>query len=853
MFRECMRKICVVPILFFCFMLFITADNLFGTLKIRTGNFGVVDDRTAFFFDRLLSGDGDMFLNVVLIAAAVLSAVILFSFQWSKKQCNVIYSFGMSRSEIFNSRVLGGLVPMAGAIICAGVFEILANIAAGETLNGHFWIMVVYTLLTWFTVYALAFILCAVVFSNTGNAVEGLVFTAIFSVFTMVLFSFFTQTRILYTLGANYHDFLGKWNWNEPFLMFDIENLRGGMWFEKMNYFSDPPGYTLNIFDFSGIIMGVIYGAVLYALGSFTAKKRKNENAGTWGKSKLVSELAAAAVGFYAVTFVMFFANESLTVTNGNGTFGLYVLFCVILLAVMLVFRLIFSAKRKDAMKTTLKHYPVYAGAMGAVILVFSLGLFGYSSYIPKTSEIKSVSLHSDLYKSSDFMIEGESIYGLKRMNEVNTVYYFDSKNGVNFSDADEINKIVNLHKAVIKDGKIKNNSPKSCNAALLIEYKLKNGKSVYRQYTETTQETVKQMMALNDYKTVKDKLIKVLNSTSDNGEEFIRSFISSRLGQEIRVDYNTDTVYNKNGQIIGRLDRFYDMDVPIVLFMNNDGEMEFEISGYADSLNIAETTLAHIDQSECYLFPKDMTKGYNIGTIDDELSKALKADIVNQSAAQFYMHKPEDEIGILSFGVSYTESRETYYGTGVAEVSTTMVEYYGDDGEIVYPNGKTEVTIGVEKGEYAENTSWNIFSNDIKAIVLTKDMVNTVKYLESHNMMQYFKPSRKMSDIQSVKLATKGEVYGKTRISSVSPVFCAAYWDWGTVGLYNDWGRENEHLFRKVNNEITDKGRIEKLLDGSLVFGFCDEDSRIMEISYTDGSIATVLVPEDVYKSVMG
>ena len=43
--------------------------------------------------------------------------------------------------------------------------------------------------------------------------------------------------------------------------------------------------------------------------------------------------------------------------------------------------------------------------------------------------------------------------------------------------------------------------------------------------------------------------------------------------------------------------------------------------------------------------------------------------------------------------------------------------------------------------------------------------------------------------------------------------------------------------------NEITDKYEIQKLLDRSVLYGFCSNKDQIMEITYTDGSTATVLV----------
>lgn len=130
--------------------------------------------------------------------------------------------------------------------------------------------------------------------------------------------------------------------------------------------------------------------------------------------------------------------------------------------------------------------------------------------------------------------------------------------------------------------------------------------------------------------------------------------------------------------------------------------------------------------------------------------------------------------------------------------------------------------------------------------------MTNTIKYLESHDLMKHFENTRKVSDIKAVKLATPAELYPNTQSHNI-PLFFAGYWDTDTVEQYKLDPYAEDRLFDNVSNEITDVERITKLLDGSVLFGYCGNDYRIMEISYNDGSIATVLVPTDVYNSIMG
>ena len=253
MFKESMRKACALPIILFGIFSFFSFANFIDMYMIKAGkriDYSEVKT-TAYFMDNFCTGDGSFLLNAFIIFAAVLTAIILFNFQWSKKQSNVIYSLGMSRTEIFNSRILGGLVPMIGAVVTSSIFEVLANVFLGNTLNAHFWAMAAYMTLRVIAVYALAFILCAVVFSNCGNIAEALIYTAILSVFTMFFEDFLSSTMSAYTLGAGSCGIDSGWNWNAPFFLSDIDLiLRGGM-MERANYFTDPPEYYLDIFDFS--------------------------------------------------------------------------------------------------------------------------------------------------------------------------------------------------------------------------------------------------------------------------------------------------------------------------------------------------------------------------------------------------------------------------------------------------------------------------------------------------------------------------------------------------------------------------------------------------------------------------
>ena len=131
--------------------------------------------------------------------------------------------------------------------------------------------------------------------------------------------------------------------------------------------------------------------------------------------------------------------------------------------------------------------------------------------------------------------------------------------------------------------------------------------------------------------------------------------------------------------------------------------------------------------------------------------------------------------------------------------------------------------------------------------------MKNTVAYLEEHDLMKHLERQLSAKDVRSVKLATMAELCdGNFENADVYPIFYGAYW---TGEQMRQWVTSNEknhyyyRLFDQIYNEITDRSQIEKLLGEGVVYGYCASDSRVMEITYNDGSVATVMVRADAVK----
>lgn len=762
--------------------------------------------KTAHFFDDLRYNGIESLANYAFLGAGLVNAMLCFSFAWSKKQSNVVLSLGMKKSEIYFAKILGGILPMGLSIMLAGVIETLANVNGHYIVDKSFFAMAAFTMLRYLTVYVLAFALSSAVMANIGNVIEGSIFTLILAVFPTVFKGFLAHVFWLFTHGAyitSSENYIPEWNWSRPFEVF--VNLQDNL---MSNYF-EPSITTLpSVTDWSGTIMASIYAVAIILLGYVGFRKRRNEICGTWGRAKGMNEITAAVAGFYSLYFIGLYM---FTTSHGQANMMTYITCCGSFLIVYVVFRLVFGYKRKKEFKASLNRFPVYAMGLAVLFMVFGLGLFGYSSKIPEASEIKSVRVSSPYYKLYDDYLSGSSEFAFKLTRMANIPHpdldgkmYYNLSNqpSVAFTDYSDIEKVVKIHESFVRDGKIKNNGEHSCASDVVITYTLKNGKTISRYYTESTEGTTLKFLTLND-------------SAAFN------KFLFDYLNNSLNFNYLQSLVTEKDEE------GYFDIDGYVEEYGESfpDDSLKYDIYyNYSNTQFLA--------QMPCYIFPTDMSAGYKLGFIDREFYDAIITDIKNMSANQYFNHSAEDELGVLSFGLS-----DSNYIEWNIEGKMIVADKYMPE-EVTPPDGSIN------------STSWNVNSYDVKGIVVTKDMKNTVEYMKEHDLLKHFERKLDVQDIKYVKLATIGELIdGNYEKSEIFPIFYGAFW---TGEQMTEWVRENSinhyyyRLFDHIHNEITDRKQIEKLLGEGVVFGYCASDSKIMEITYNDGSVATVMVRAD-------
>lgn len=827
LFRNSFIKTCFVPIITFLALFMSTLVNYIGMEAFHTFQNSQFGKNRFFGFFWNDVGDSAVFAEVLIILGGVLAGTILFSFAQSKKQCNVIFSLGISRRKVFLAKYLGGLLPFCAAVIIAAFFELVAVFGVGYSPNAAIIKIAVYWVVSFIGIYSISFTITSAAIAYTGNIVEGLIFTVIIAMLPMAAGVLFGEMRGFYTVGG-IGVYEGDWNFFSPYLyMFKFISLDAYSAPEQysegsnmllsryMIYFTfnenGAPFYNLTISDYSGAIMDIIYAAIIFAIAFLAFPKRRNEISGSFGRAKGINEICAALAGIYVMVFGMHSIIRSMLDTE-RGSFLTFLCSIGFFIVSYFVFKMIFAHKRKLIIKSTLKRIPCYIVSIAIVTTVFSTGLFGYASRIPNAEDIDSIEFSSTIsnpYSSvnNSNALHRNPIYGYEAM----TAYMGYSSTGgydrffygsgyqdiyypkYSVDDESMIHRLIEIHRSFVQKGHIKSTASDTCAMNFQIVYTLKNGKTIKRYYSVTTEENAKRIMGLCDTTVAKSGIEEFFESKSDY------YYTSDDFLSEIPNELNTEYYF--------------------------------------------------------YLYSKYLKDSYRCGLITDELKKAVLKDLENQTANDIFFHKPEDELGVISFGIGnnfINDLPDDYYYNEYGDI----VDRYS--GEII-KDDTLHAKQAQASMELTDLTS-NAMGTEPKSFVITKTMTNTIKYLTDNGYMKCLESKITASDVKSMRLCTKSESVGKTN-ADMLPIFTGGYnsvadiknFDSEMDYYYGNFPELNSHYIEyHVANEITNKSTIQKVLDNSFLYGYCGNDYRIAEITFNDGSIATYCITGEVYEKLM-
>ena len=692
----------------------------------------------------LTSADTELFEGWIFIGLGILFALFSFGFITRKKSVNVFFSSSVDRRTLYKNRVSASLVMMFAAIIIPIIFDVIINIH----LVGHAGYVIgcaaallaecfVYTA-AGFAIMSIAITFCNTIIEGTFlcGTILGAPSIAVYLIDTLCrgflegynhqsLSLFYTDENIFvqpslfrYTSIIN-PLLLGKAYGAEYRISDNIINFcyrfsesSGTFGAYSYGYYDSYRGYEKITFDYIlPIIIWAVFCCIMLVIARQLFIKLKAENVGIHGTRPVAARMFAAVVSI--ALFALF--------AGGYTDIKKIALCLVIMVIVYLVIMSVCKRTVKHKAKELIA--PISSAAVICLlIVVFSTGGFGYSTYVPEVDEIDSAIITCDSTNiATNEILFDPSVDGF--CGEVFRYYPENNILGI-FTDSEDLKQFTDINKKLVE--KTDNMSGNYVN----VYYKLKNGKTVSRYYDETDFDACYSILSLRDSKAVREELTYLLCGNVKDRP----------LTQKLE---NT---------IINSASDFY----------------------ASDEVGIAQLYA----KGKIYIVNADNISTYKEIKNTPQFRKALLDDLLSQSYEDRF--KPsETAVGGIFFGNDYAYNTEDdeylpasmsigYYiypsMTNTINYLKSTGEYklFASDDEIEYVSVESCKNIGIiESQTYGWNPSF--YSHQFISANQTSDLKTYYdEYDEGlKNLTDYFEKSRKLEDKEQIsELVKNARIY---------------------------------------------------------------------------------------------
>lgn len=448
-----------ISILIFFFSLIVATAMMISFNLYNSSTYNYSDDLAMNFMSYI--GINNPFFGIIFIVLSLVMAMSGFSYLYSKKKVDLYHSLPVKREVLYFIKLINGiLIVVIPFIICGIVASLLAIANTGKisVLIAAIWAIAEWTLL-----FILSYFLTVFSIMLTGNMLIGILacgfFSFYFPLISLVLKGYqSTFFDTYYTSGFIIENVLP--NMSSFMLMFNIFELK---WLTR-------------------IIIVILASIVFLFINLFLYKKRASEAAGKSVSFNVIKLPIKSMMVIFMSILMYLLGYEVMNDSIGWGLFGLIVsgviTHCVMEIIYNQDFKKIFAKKIELLVLIIISIF---------IAAAFQFDIFGYDSYIPSASQIKSTAVISNLLESNS-----EQYYNKV---EISDGYYNDSFVDVDYAsdskiEADLIKKMDIQNKdAVLElarqgieaakyDLELYGNFDK-----VLISYKLKNGRTVGRVY----------------------------------------------------------------------------------------------------------------------------------------------------------------------------------------------------------------------------------------------------------------------------------------------------------------------------------------------------------------------------------
>lgn len=466
----------------------------------------------------------------IMTMLGLLTGILLFAFIDVKKMMNVYYSLAMKRSYLFTSVYMAGavllLIPCALPLIANAVL----NVVLIES-SALLWNSTLYAFLMVYSFTMLGFSIAALCMAGTGTiwegALNGLAIASapfLFGRFLAMLSRRFLKGSFF---GLPFSDTIFKdtipWGVEEgsaltffiPGKFNPVAAAQTALNNDYLCAMSTEKNVT-SAWNVDGAILGIvitfIITAVLAVLSVKFFEKRKAEFCGIPTASRGLNITASFIFGFYifclAVTNIPLESNI------------LSALIALVIFAVFFILINILTEHSAEKAMANFKYSIIPAALICAVIIVFSTGGFGYSSYIPKAEDVKSARISAVVIDTVPFFTTGTSTtYYQSASFAVSPVYGRSVEYGIpffcTFFDETEAPKVISLHEKMLNGDGYKKYYPSFHPVAsrdIAVSYTLKDGRVVTRYFRNLDDKTLDEAILLLHNNIYKRELTKALD-----------------------------------------------------------------------------------------------------------------------------------------------------------------------------------------------------------------------------------------------------------------------------------------------------------------------------------------------------
>ncbi len=485
------------------------------------------------YIENMFCGHGNVYTQfssilymLLIIVVAMLLGIIVNSYMHNKKQIDVYHALPIKREIMMSANYAAvATVMIVPVIICflsvvcinslSSISLIKNGFESGITTTGAILSEMVRMIIYILSFLSIIFLSCVCANTTLDAVIFSLSLSEIIPL-TIMLSNLILSTYVKgYTLNQN---FFGKGVLCSPINMIFVSVVG-----KSSDYSSSDLFKNINIMTYVWVVLAILF----FAAALIIYKKRKSEIAQSSNISGFVYKLVMT-VGVFGIASVS--AIITSTMSGNQYTSIMTIIFAGIY---GFLYYFILQGIFTRSMKLKITNHVVLILCILAAPLFMVLartGWFGYENYIPNPENIKSANIdYYGMYKDESVMNNqtGESL----------------SRKTIKYTNENEKNIIRTIHKTILENQDANNEDeyPEYLNCT--IEYELKNGKTVTRDYFEyIPKDMYKKLMLLNESPELKNQKCNVFIAPVEQLDDVK---ITTGYGENLEFDEKYKTKEN--------------------------------------------------------------------------------------------------------------------------------------------------------------------------------------------------------------------------------------------------------------------------------------------------------------------